>query len=139
MEVYWLPGKSNLASCERSEEEGRARRARNAGLTRAIMQNNENRMMIAGIKKIRGYIRGELRAKGEASLVFIIAKFDFSEHAIPSLDELNQALSGFTAEAIRTDSDIVIRENTSSGIRVTITNDDLGFLYQTYSRKMRQG
>ena len=103
------------------------------------MQKNEHDKMIeAGAKRLRGIIRGELREKGEASLVFVICKFDWKEHAIPYLDELNQALSAFIGKSKRMDADIVFTESAGSDAPMVLQKEDHEFLLRAYQKRMKE-
>ncbi len=88
--------------------------------------------------KLRGYINGELKTERRVSLVKIIAKFDFREHAIPTVKELNRALSGLGLVALHSDDDIVLEKTQAATEEFRLTEKDMTLLYESYLRGLRK-
>lgn len=88
--------------------------------------------------QIRGYIIEQLKSSKSASLVLAVAKFDFYQHAIPTINEMNNALSGLSLAKVRTDEDILLEPNEQELGLTTLTQDDLTFIYETYIRALRK-
>ncbi|CAD7842565.1 MAG: hypothetical protein [Olavius algarvensis Gamma 3 endosymbiont] len=69
------------------------------------------------ISNLRGYILDELEENTEADLVKIIARFDFYQHAIPTTNEMRQALKGLEY------FDVVNNEGSVKIVKVDFKND----------------
>ena len=88
--------------------------------------------------QIRGYIIEQLKSAKSASLVLALAKFDFYQHAIPTISEMNGALSGLSLAKVRADEDILLEPNDQQLGLTTLTQDDLTFIYESYIRALRK-
>jgi hypothetical protein len=88
--------------------------------------------------KIRGNIIEQLKSSNSASLVLAVAKFDFYQHAIPTINEMNSALSGLNLVAVRTDKDILLEPNELELGPETLTQEDLTFIYEIYIHGLRK-
>lgn len=60
------------------------------------------------IQNLRTYIAEECEATGSASLVDIMARFDFLQHSIPTLNEMRQAINGIEPANIERKDNVVL-------------------------------
>ncbi len=88
--------------------------------------------------EIRGYLDEQLRAGKRASLVNAIAKFDFYNHVMPSIKQMNRALSGFNVRVNRSADDIILEETDHESHELVLTGDDVNFLFESYLSAMRK-
>lgn len=88
--------------------------------------------------RLRGYINGELKAQQRVSLVSVIAKFDFREHAIPTVKELNRALSGLGLVAVPSDDDVVLEKGQAETEEFRLSEKNMTLLYASYLRGLRK-
>jgi hypothetical protein len=92
------------------------------------------------IQNIRTYIQEELSEKSTATLVNIIARFDFHQHAIPTVNELRQAVKDakFLKATKECGNLVFIRTKSGSGIAPEeIQESDLETAYQLYLQKLK--
>ena len=103
------------------------------------MQKEIDKMTNNAVKKLRGYIKGEISRNNQVSLVLVIGTFDAREHAIPTVEELNMAISELYVCIERIEDDIIILERKNQkNCYVQINDNDLDFLYQNYLKLIRK-
>lgn len=88
--------------------------------------------------RLRGYVSGELKTERKVSLVSVIAKFDFREHAIPTLEELNRALSGLGLVTVPSDDDVVLEKGQADMEEFRLSENDMTLIYESYLRRLRK-
>jgi hypothetical protein len=89
-------------------------------------------------KELQNYINEQLLTARSASLVWAIGKYDFYNHLIPTVAELNRALAGLAMVLVRTEEDIsLIPSKKKLGLR-TLSDDDMSFLYKAYLRALKK-
>ena len=92
------------------------------------------------IQNLRVYIQEELSEKSAATLVDIIARFDFYQHAIPTANELRQAVKNakFLKATKERGTIIFIRTKSENGIAPEeIQESDLEAAYQLYLQRLK--
>lgn len=93
------------------------------------------------IRNLRSYIQRECNEKGSASLVDIMARFDFHQHAIPTLNEMRQAIKGIKAIEMKREGEMVFlsigNADTEVGVK-EITEIDMKNTYDSYIKKIKQ-
>lgn len=94
--------------------------------------------MAGEASELRGYINEQLQAAKHASLVRVIGKYDFYQHAIPTMKQLNRALAGLALVAVRSGDGIILQPNKQTLGLHPLSTDDLSFLYEAYVRSLKK-
>jgi hypothetical protein len=92
------------------------------------------------IQNLRTYIHEELSEKNATTLVDLIARFDFHQHAIPTLNELRQAFRGMKNLKAKKECGTMVFVQTKSGIGISseeIQESDIEAAYKLYMQKIR--
>jgi len=92
------------------------------------------------IQNLRTYILKECEEGGSASLADIMARFDFHQHSIPTLNEIRQALKGMEAiSVLRKNGEIFVNIGNSESIVDTneISENDMESAYNTYIKGIK--
>jgi len=90
------------------------------------------------IQNLRTYILEELSEKNTATLVDVIARFDFHQHAIPTLNELRHAVKDVKCLKAKKECGIIVFIRTKSGIGIApeeIQESDIETAYKLYLQK----
>jgi hypothetical protein len=93
--------------------------------------------MASEAQQIRQLIEASIDARGNASLVEVIAKYDFKNHAIPSTKQMNRALAGLALALDRTDTDVLLRRSEAVVEPRTLSDGDMQLIYAHYTRALR--
>ena len=94
--------------------------------------------MAGEANELKGYIYEQLQKVQSASLVKTIAKFDYYNHVIPTVKQLNRALAGCALAVTRSGEDISLSESKKKLGLQTLSEGDLIFLYKAYTRPNRK-
>lgn len=90
------------------------------------------------IQNLRTYILGELDRHDEVSLTDVIAKFDFHQHAIPTLHEMRRAIEGIgTVGVIKKDNKVFLKKKKDEA-SVQIDESDMQSGYEAYIKLMQK-
>ena len=91
------------------------------------------------IRNLRAYIEKEISEKPEITLVDVIARFDFHQHAIPTLNEIRQAVRGVKHLMIIRDQETIVfvrSETEVESYSQQIQENDLKAAYGLYLEKL---
>ena len=91
------------------------------------------------IQTLRTYIEEEVSEKDKVTLVDVIARFDFHQHAIPTLNQIRQAVKGTKGLQIERKGGTIILARTKSKNRGTseiIQESDMESAYSLYTEKL---
>jgi len=92
------------------------------------------------IRNLRAYIEKEISEKPEITLVDVIARFDFHQHAIPTLNEIRQAVRGVKHLRIIRDHETIVfvrSETEVESYSQQIQGNDLKAAYGLYLEKLK--
>jgi hypothetical protein len=92
------------------------------------------------IQNLRTYIQEELSEKTAATLVDVIARFDFHQHAIPTLNELRQAVRDLKCLEAKKECGTIVFIQTKSGTGIApeeIQESDIETAYKLYLQKLK--
>jgi hypothetical protein len=92
------------------------------------------------IQNLRTCIQEELSEKNVATLVDVIARFDFHQHAIPSLNELRQAVKDVKCLIAKKECGAIVFIRTKSGVGIApeeIKESDIETAYKLYLQKLK--
>ena len=92
------------------------------------------------IQNLRTYIQEELSEKNATTLVDVIARFDFHQHAIPTLNELRQAVRDAKCLTAKKECGTIVFIQTKSGTGIApeeIQESDIEIAYKLYLQKLK--
>ena len=89
-------------------------------------------------KKLKGSILNELNEENEANLIDVMARFDFHQHAIFTVEEAQKALSSIGGiEVLRTGDSVTLKINKGSeAVNGSITKEDISKTYDKYIKRI---
>jgi hypothetical protein len=90
------------------------------------------------IQNLRSYILEELDRHDEVSLTDVIAKFDFYQHAIPTLNEIRRAIEGAGTIGVIKKDNMVFLNHKKDETSVQIEEADIQSSYGAYIKLMRK-
>lgn len=92
------------------------------------------------INEMRNSIVEACRAHGEATLVDIVARFDWRQHAIPTLNEFRQAMKGLDSLRLSRGAEglIVVSTIPQDPIEIEdVSKEDMQMAYDLYLKKIK--
>ena len=93
--------------------------------------------MAGEAQQLRRLIEAGLKTQKHISLVEVVARYDFQNHAIPTTKQMNRALTGLTLTVDRTDNDVLLRRSEAIREAPTLSDGDMRLIYAHYTRALR--
>jgi hypothetical protein len=93
--------------------------------------------MAGEAQQLRRLIEAGLKTQKHISLVEVVARYDFQNHAIPTIKQMNSALTDLTLIVDRTDNDVLLRRSEAITQAPTLSDRDMELIYAHYTRALR--